>query len=281
MLIRSKAQKIRDEIITHGLLIFFSIIMLFPVLLSLMTSFKTKTDVMILPPKFFPPHWTLEGYIKVFQSDLLPIYMPNSAINAFVSTIVTVVLASFAAYGFSRFKFRGSRALQLSILGLMMIPGVTNLVSYYRLGSQLGILSTHLIMVLVYTGFELPFGLLILKNFFDAIPIDLEEAAKIDGCKSIQVLWHILIPLSLPGLFVAFLLILVYTWNEFLFAVTLLSANTARTAMVGLYDFQTSFEVAYHALSAASIIVLLPILVVFILGRKTFFRAMMEGALKG
>ncbi len=281
MLIRSKAQKIRDEIITHGLLIFFSLIMLFPVLLSLMTSFKTKTDVMILPPKFFPPHWTLEGYIKVFQSDLLPIYMPNSAINAFVSTIVTVVLASFAAYGFSRFKFRGSRALQLSILGLMMIPGVTNLVSYYRLGSQLGILSTHLIMVLVYTGFELPFGLLILKNFFDAIPIDLEEAAKIDGCKSIQVLWHILIPLSLPGLFVAFLLILVYTWNEFLFAVTLLSANTARTAMVGLYDFQTSFEVAYHALSAASIIVLLPILVVFILGRKTFFRAMMEGALKG
>ena len=98
-------------------------------------------------------------------------------------------------------------------------------------------------MVLVYTGFELPFGLLILKNFFDAIPIDLEEAAKIDGCNSIQVLWHVLIPLSLPGLFVAFLLILVYTWNEFLFAVTLLSANHARTAMVGLYDFQTSFEV--------------------------------------
>ncbi len=281
MLIRSKAQIIRDEFVTHGLLIFFSLIMIFPVALSLMTSFKTKTDVMILPPRFFPPEWTLEGYLKVFQSDLIPIYMPNSAINAFASTIITVIFAAFAAYGFSRFKFKGSRALQLGILGLMMIPGVTNLVSYYRLGSQMGILSTHLIMVLVYVGFELPFGLLILKNFFDAIPIDLEEAAKIDGCNSIQVLWHVLIPLSLPGLFVAFLLILVYTWNEFLFAVTLLSANSARTAMVGLYDFQTSFEVAYHALSAASIIVLLPILIVFILGRKTFFRAMMEGALKG
>lgn len=281
MLIRSKAQIIRDEFVTHGLLIFFSLIMIFPVALSLMTSFKTKTDVMILPPRFFPPEWTLEGYLKVFQSDLIPIYMPNSAINAFASTIITVIFAAFAAYGFSRFKFKGSRALQLGILGLMMIPGVTNLVSYYRLGSQMGILSTHLIMVLVYVGFELPFGLLILKNFFDAIPIDLEEAAKIDGCNSIQVLWHVLIPLSLPGLFVAFLLILVYTWNEFLFAVTLLSANSARTAMVGLYDFQTSFEVAYHALSAASIIVLLPILLVFILGRKTFFRAMMEGALKG
>ncbi len=281
MLIRSKGQIIKDEIVTHGLLIFFCLIMLFPVALSLMTSFKTKTDVMVLPPRFFPPEWTLEGYFKVFQSDLIPIYMPNSAINAFVSTIITVILAAFAAYGFSRFKFKGSRALQLGILGLMMIPGVTNLVAYYKLGSQLGILSTHLIMVLVYTGFELPFGLLILKNFFDAIPIDLEEAAKIDGCHSVQVLWHVLIPLSLPGLFVAFLLILVYTWNEFLFAVTLLSANHARTAMVGLYDFQTSFEVAYHALSAASIIVLLPILIVFILGRKTFFRAMMEGALKG
>jgi len=281
MLIRSKGQIIKDEIVTHGLLIFFSLIMIFPVALSLMTSFKTKTDVMILPPQFFPPTWTLEGYRKVFQSDLIPIYMPNSAINAFTATFLTVILASFAAYGFSRFKFKGSRALQMGILGLMMIPGVTNLVSYYKLGSQLGILSTHLIMILVYTGFELPFGLLILKNFFDAIPIDLEEAAKIDGCKSLQVLWHVIIPLSLPGVFVASLLILVYLWNEFLFAVTLLSANEARTAMVGLYDFQTSFEVAYHALSAASIIVLLPMLVIFLLGRKTFFRAMMEGALKG
>ncbi len=281
MLIRSRRQIIIDNIVTHGLLIFFCLIMIFPVALSLMTSFKTKTDVMILPPRFFPPEWTLEGYIKVFQSDLIPIYMPNSAINALTATILTVILAAFAAYGFSRFKFKGSRALQLGILGLMMIPGITNLVSYYKLVSQLGILSTHLIMILVYTGFELPFGLLILKNFFDAIPIDLEEAAKIDGCSTTQVLWHIIIPLSLPGLFVAFLLILVYLWNEFLFAVTLLSANEARTAMVGLYDFQTSFEVAYHALSAASIIVLLPMLIIFILGRKTFFRAMMEGALKG
>lgn len=280
-MVRSKVQKISDKVVTHGVLCLFSLLMMFPVLYSLMTSLKKKEDVLTLPPTFFPPEWTLDGYRIVLKSDLIRYYIPNSAINSFVATIITVAFAALASYVFSRFKFRGSRVLELIILGLFMIPGLTNLVSYYRLATDLGILNTHIVMVMVYTAAELPFAIWILRAFFDAIPIELEEAAQIDGCTSLRILWNVTLPLAIPGLFTAFLLIMVYLWNEFLFAVVLLSNNAARTATVGLYEFQTTFDVAYHALNAASIVILLPMVVLFILGRRTFFSAMMEGALKG
>jgi ABC-type glycerol-3-phosphate transport system permease component len=109
----------------------------------------------------------------------------------------------------------------------------------------------------------------------------MEEAALIDGCSPLQSLWYVITPLALPGLFASFLLMLVDTWNEFLAAVVLLSRNDSRTAMVGLYDFQSSFEIAYHVQTAACILIALPVVLVFVLGRRTFFNAMLEGALKG
>ena len=280
-MVQSLTQKRIKDFLTHAFLAIFSFSMIFPVLFSLMTSLKNKQDVLTIPPTFFPPTITFEGYRIVLNSDLVLYYLPNSAINSIVSTVFVLILASMASYVFSRYKFKGGRVIEIGILGLFMIPGLTNLVSYYRLGSELGILNTHLIMIVIYTAVELPFAIWILRSFFDAIPVELEEAARVDGCTDLQALWRITIPLALPGVFAAFLLMMVYLWNEFLFAVVLLSDNTARTATVGLYEFQTTFDISYHALNAASIVILLPMIVLFIIGRKTFFGAMMEGALKG
>lgn len=280
-MVRSLTQKRVDSIVTNGLLTLFSIVMLFPIVYSFMTSFKNAEDVLTIPPSFFPPEWTLDGYKMVVGGYLLKVYVPNSAINALTAATISVVLAALASYVFSRYKFRGSQILEIAILGLFMIPGLTNLVSYYRIGTNLGILNTHLIIILIYSATELPFGIWVMKAFFDAIPIELEEAARVDGCSHLQALWHVTVPLAIPGLFTTFLLAVVYFWNEFLFAVTLLSDNRVRTATVGLYDFQTTFEVSYHALNAASMIILLPMVVLFVMGRKVFFRAMLEGALKG
>jgi ABC-type glycerol-3-phosphate transport system permease component len=255
--------------------------MVFPVAYALMTSFKTKGDVITAPPTFFPPTWSLEGYLQVFRSDMLTYYLPNTAINALGSSLLTVPIAAFAAYALSRYKFRGNRWVLIFVLTLMMIPGLTNLVALYRLGSRLDLLSTHTIMILVYTAGGLPFTIWIMKVFFDAIPRELEEAAYIDGCSPLQSLWYVVTPLALPGLFAGFLLMMVDTWNEFLAAVILLSSNESRTAMVGLYDFQSSFEVAYHVQTAACIVIMLPVVILFVFGRRTFFNAMMEGALKG
>jgi ABC-type glycerol-3-phosphate transport system permease component len=280
-MVRSKFQRRFDAGLTHAVLILTCVLMIFPVFYALMTSFKTKGDVLTAPPTILPPVWSLEGYLQVFRSDMLKYYLPNTAINALGASLLIVPFAAFAGYAFSRHKFRGNQALLLFVLTLMMIPGLTNLVALYRLGSQLGILSTNFIMIMVYTAGGLPFTIWIMKTFFDAIPRELEEAALIDGCSPLQSLWYVITPLALPGLFAAFLLMLVDTWNEFLAAVVLLSANDSRTAMVGLYDFQSSFEIAYHVQTAACILIALPVVIVFVLGRRTFFNAMLEGALKG
>jgi ABC-type glycerol-3-phosphate transport system permease component len=246
-----------------------------------MTSFKTLGDVITAPPTFFPPKWSLEGYKAVIKSDMFKIYLPNTAINALLSSLAAMPIAAPAAYSFSRYRFRWSKALQLTILGLMMIPGLTNLIAIYRIGSQLKLLSTHLIIVLWYAAGGVPYTIWIIKAFFDAIPRELEEAALIDGCSSLMTLRFIVIPLAMPGLFASFLMNFVGFWNEFLAAVILLSSNASRTATVGLYDFQAQYEVAYNILCAACIMILMPVLIMFVLGRKTFFQAMLEGALKG
>ena len=280
-MIQFKKRKVFDSIITNGLLIIICFLMIYPVLYALMTSFKTLGDVMTIPPTFFPPVWSFEGYEKVLKSDMFKIYLPNTAINTILSALITMSFAALAAYSFSRYKFRGSKALQIAILGLMMIPGLTNLIAIYRIGGQLNLLSTHLIIVLVYSTSGVPFTIWIIKAFFDAIPREMEEAALIDGCSPLMSLRYIVIPMAMPGLFAGFLMNFVGFWNEFLSAVILLSSNESRTATVGLYDFQSQYYQASNIITAACIIIMLPVLITLIFGRKTFFRAMLEGALKG
>lgn len=280
-MIASRNHKQINSIITNALLIIICFMMIYPVLYALSTSFKTLGDVITAPPTFFPPKWSIEGYKAVINSDMFRIYLPNTAINALLASLITVPLAGLAAYSFSRYKFKGSSFLQLAILGLMMIPGLTNLVAMYRIGSELKIMSTNIILVSVYTAGGLPFTLWIIKAFFDAIPFELEEAARIDGCTPLQSLRLVVIPLALPSLFAGFLMNFVSCWNEFLAAVILMTANASRTATVGLYDFQSQYEVAYNILCAACICIMLPVVILFISGRKVFFQAMLEGALKG
>ncbi|MCC7209010.1 MAG: carbohydrate ABC transporter permease [Anaerolineae bacterium] len=311
-MITSRLTRNFDRITTHLLLGLFAVIAVFPIAYTFATSFKDQNGVLTKPPTFFPSSADLtaslslepgmsaadflarglqdfpnnlslllpEAYRVVINSDMTRHYLPNSIINSTLSSILVVILASLASYTFSRYRFRGSRALELAILGLMMIPGLTNLIPLRRIGAELGILSTHELMVLVYTAGGLPFAIWIVKSFFDAIPIELEEAALIDGCTPLQALRYVVIPLAMPGMLAAFLLMFVDTWNEFLAALVLLS-GTARTVTVGLYDFQSSFEIAYHVWTAACIMIMLPVLILFVALRRQFFQAMLQGALKG
>ncbi|HLY25101.1 MAG TPA: carbohydrate ABC transporter permease [Aggregatilineales bacterium] len=287
-MVTSRATRIFDAISTHVVLGLFALLFVFPVAYALMTSFKTRGEVLTTPPTFFPSQVTLEGYQTLFfgsngfsRPNLIPYQLPNTFINSFFSSILTIVIAALAGYTFSRYKFRGSHALQLAILGLIMIPGLTNLVPLFRIASDLHVTSTHEFIIAVYTAGGLPFTIWIVKTFFDTIPQEIEEAALIDGCNPFQALRYVLIPLAMPGLAAAFLLMFVDTWNEFLAALVLLGNDRMKTATVGLYDFQSSFETAYHVWAAACIIIMVPVLVIFLLLRKTFFEAMLQGAIKG
>jgi multiple sugar transport system permease protein len=279
-MVTSRFTRLTDLFTTHLVLSFFAIIALFPVMYTLMTSFKSSEGVLTSPPTFFPREFSLEGYEVVLNSDMMRYFLPNTFFNSVVSSTVVVVLAALASYTFSRYHFRGSRALQFAILAVMMIPGLTFVVPYYRMASQLDLLNTNTFLILVYTAWGLPFSIWIIKSFFDSIPFELEEAALIDGCTPLQSLRYVIIPLAMPGLLAAFLLIFVDTWNEFLLAVVLTAGN-ARPATVGLYDFQSQYEIAYHVWTAACILIMTPVLVVFLALRKTFFQGLLQGALKG
>jgi ABC-type glycerol-3-phosphate transport system permease component len=279
-MVRSASEKRLDFLTTHSILLVLALVFIFPVIYTLMTSFKSRGDVLTRPPTILPREWSLEAYdIVINGSPMVRTYIPNTFINSFFSSLLIVPLAGLAGYTFSRYKFRGSRALELTVLGLMMIPGLTNLLPLYRMASDWRLLNTNEIMIAVYTAGGLPFSIWIVRSFFDAIPRELEESALIDGCTPVGALWRIIVPLALPGLFAAFLLNFVDTWNEFLAAVVL--AISDKTATVGLYDFQSSFEIAYNVWAAASIVIVIPVLAVFLALRNVFFRAMLEGALKG
>lgn len=279
-MVRPRWEKRLDFISTHAVLLALALVFIFPVLYTFSTSLKSKGDVLTSPPSLLPREFSLEAYDTVINgSPMVTEYLPNTFINSFFSSLLVVPLAGLVAYTFTRYKFRGSRALEIGILILMLIPGLTNLLPLYRMASDWRLLNTNEIMIAVYLAGGLPFSIWIIRSFFDAIPVELEEAAQIDGATPLGALWYVTIPLALPGLFAAFLLNFVDTWNEFLAAVIL--AIQDKTATVGLYDFQSSFEIAYNVWAAAAIVIVIPVLVVFLLLRRTFFRAMLEGALKG
>ncbi|MFN8528602.1 MAG: carbohydrate ABC transporter permease [Anaerolineae bacterium] len=280
-MVRSKSQRRLDSFFTNAILIAVCIVSVFPVAYAVSTSFKSRGDVLSAPPYFFPRDLSTDGYTQIFRSDLFQYHLPNTIINSSLLAALIVVLGMLAAYAFSRYRFKGSGALQLLILGLIMIPSLTNLVAWYRMGSQFGLLNTHSYMVILYVATGLPFGIFVLKASIDAIPIEVEESARIDGCGPLQVIRYVVVPLALPGLVTTFLMQFVFYWNEFLIAVTMLSRNESKTATIGLLDFQRSFEQAYHVWMAGSVIIIAPVLITFYLLRRQFFRAMLSGAVKG
>jgi ABC-type glycerol-3-phosphate transport system permease component len=230
-------------------------------------------------------------------------FMPNTLLYAGVASTVVAIAAGLAGYAFSRFRFQGRAALQTFILVLTGVPLLTNLIAMYQMtvsarralvpplveifgkAAQKGISDglDRAILILIYTGLFLPFSIWIVKSFFDAIPRDLEEAALIDGCTPVGALRRVIAPLAMPGLLSAFLLSFVGIWNEFI--TNYLIVGTAkpdlRSVVVGLYELTGANLINYQVLAAACVLVMLPVVLIFLLFRRTFFEAMTEGAVKG
>ncbi len=260
-------------------------------------------------------HFVLEGYQRIIgpQPDprsvvgvdltgrMVTTYLPNTILYATVSSFLVTTFAGMAGYAFSRFRFRLRRTLMVAILALTGVPLLTNLIALYQMGvwtrrtanavataftgeaaGQFTIATVdRTFLILVYIGFFLPFSIWVVKSFFDTIPRELEEASFIDGCSPVSSLWRIVVPLATPGLTSAFLLSFVGVWNEFIAGYLLVSNSALRTAMFGLYDFISQFVIGYQVLAAACILLALPVVIVFLFARPVFFRAMIEGALKG
>jgi ABC-type glycerol-3-phosphate transport system permease component len=298
--------------VANALLVIICAIMLFPIITTVTISFKRERDVVRKPPIYFPCdtpqrsfditrcRWAVEGYQRVLApkpadnwllpfkltGNLLRIYVPNTLLYASVSSILVVALAGMAGYAFSRYKFRWRTPLMVAILATTGIPLLTNLLALYQMGvdlrrAQLPFYDERYFIILVYLGFFLPLSVWIAKGFFDTIPRELEEAAFMDGCGPIGALWRITMPLALPGLMSIFLLTFVNVWNEFIAGYLLISRNDLKPAMFGLYDFLSQNIINFQVIAAACVLIALPVVVLFLFTRSIFFRAMVDGAIKG
>jgi ABC-type glycerol-3-phosphate transport system permease component len=254
--------------------------MLFPVFYAIVTSLRPPRTS--LSQGFFEGEWFFGHYERLLSTGRFMRYIANSAINSIGGAVLTTVVAAMGGYSFARFQFAGRNLLLGLILGLMMLPGLTNLIPLYKLASDLQLRDTYLIMILTYAAYGLPFGIWVMKGFFESIPRELEEAAAVDGATPFQALWRVVIPIAIPGLVSVFLLNFVYNWNDFLTSLILLSKTDMKTATVGLFDFQNQLSGNENELLAAScVIIMVPGVLLFLIARKAFFQSMIDGAVKG
>jgi ABC-type glycerol-3-phosphate transport system permease component len=217
---------------------------------------------------------------------MLSTYLPNTVLYAVSTALIVMVLASMSGYAFSRYHFRGHDALMIAIIAITGVPLLTNLLALYQMGASIrhlaeGFYNDRVYIVFVYMGFYLPMSVWIAKGFFDAIPRELEEAALIDGCSAIGGLVRIIAPLATPGLTAIFLLTFVGVWNEFIAGYLLITKNELKPVMFGMYDFLGQNIINAQVVAAACIVIALPMVLIFLVARKSFFRAMVEGAVKG
>ncbi len=307
----ARLNKRLKPIVVNLALILVCGLMLFPVFSTLVLSFKQQDDVRRQPPQLFPCdtptvsfdpracRFFTEGYQRVFLSQpdanaalgfkltgrIFSTYLPNTILYASVTALLVTVISAMSAYVYSRYRFRGRRLLMVGLLVLAGVPILTMLLAMQQMGNTLRRAfpgyEERLFMIVVYIGFELPFAIWVVKGFFDTIPRELEEAALIDGCSRFGALVRVVAPLATPGLISIFLLAFVNVWNEFIANYLLMSKQNLRGAMYGVFDFIAQSLSSYNALAAACILVMIPVIIVFLFTRRVFFRAMIEGAIKG
>lgn len=306
------SRKTREGLLANLAIVVVLLFALLPIATTILISFKREADVTRKPPVVFPCdtatsafditacRWSLEGYERValpapsdtaplgfvLQGRMLNIYLPNTILYATATSFLVMILASLSGYAFSRYRFRGHDLLMIAILAITGVPLLTNLLALYQLSVDVrrampALYNDRAFIIIVYAGFFLPMSVWIAKGFFDAIPKELEEAALIDGCSPVGGLTKIVLPLSTPGLTSIFLLTFVGVWNEFLAGYLLISKNNLKPAMFGMYDFLGQNIINAQVIAAVSIIIALPMVIVFLFARRSFFRAMIEGAIKG
>jgi len=253
----------------------------FPAVWILLTSFKTEAELVSKPITWWPDNPVLDNYVRAFSDQPLLLYLGNSAAVALGSTVVSLVVASMAAYAIARLNLRHRQLILTAIVASSMFPLVTLLVPIFETLRSLGLLSTWVALIIPYTVLNLPVCTLVLVSFFQSIPRDLENAAMIDGCTRIGALVRVVLPLAAPGVFTAGILAFVNAWDEFLLALSLNASPAMRTLPVGITLYQGEFSFPWPIISAALIIAIVPVAVLIALFQERVVGGLTQGGLKG
>ena len=284
-------------IFTYACLGLWMLFAIFPIAWSYLASLKTPEAIFQLPPQLiFTP--TLHNYAVVFGLEIgsefetvsateasnivsqFPRFFLNSLIVSSGTTILSLVIGCGAAYSLARFRYAAKRYILLGIIFIRMIPGIVLVIPFYVLWRSLGLMDTHIGLILSYLSFNLPFTIWMMRGFFLDIPVELEDAAMIDGASRIGALTRIVLPLAAPGMAATAIFALLLSWNEFLFAV-LLTANNAKTLSPAILSFVTDKAILWGRLYAAGCTIMLPVLIFSLSVQKYIARGLTGGAIKG
>jgi len=270
----------RQLIGTHIFLLIFVVWSVTPIFWTLVSSFKPNdrifsTKVLLIDGP------TLENYTALLSRGDFVQWAINSLFVAGVTTVAAVFLSATCAYAISRFRYRGRSAAVYLFLVAQMFPAVILLIPLYSIFTNLKLINTPWSLILAYSTFAIPFCILMLKGFFDTIPYELEEAGRVDGLGVFGTFWRIVVPLSIPGLAVTAFFAFITAWNEFLFARSFLTSKEALTLPVGMATFIDPFNQPWGLLTAGSVLITIPVMVVFFLAQRFLISGLSTGGVKG
>jgi multiple sugar transport system permease protein len=254
---------------------------LFPVLWLLSLSLKTPATVN--DGRLLPKSFSFKNYSSIFDQDIFTAALRNSIGIALISTVIAVTLASMAAYAIARLEFPGKRLLLAASLAIAMFPPVSIVGPLYDMWRTLGLYDTWPGLIIPYMTFTLPLAIFVLSAFFREIPWELEQAAQMDGATPLQAFRKVILPLAAPGVFTTAILVFIYAWNDFIFALSLTSTTKAQTVPPAIQSFTgvSQFTAPTGAIAAAAIIVTIPIVVMVLLFQRRIVAGLTAGAVKG
>lgn len=278
-------KKTKERILLMLVNLFFiaiSFCVLVPVLYALSISLNAENGLLSSDFSFLPKNFTLKNYHAVFFEMPIMRWLRNSLILAVITLIISLGTGIPAAYIFSRKRFIGRKAILKFLILLYAFPSLLSMTALYKLLLPLGLINTKAGLIIVYTGTMAVFALCNMKGYFDTIPKDIEEAAMIDGATPIQLVTRIVLPLAKPTIAVTAMMILIFVWNEYIFAVNFMTGEDTYTLAAGLYSLQaTEMSGSWPIFAAASIVVSIPILVVFFALQRNMTSGLTSGGVKG
>ncbi len=255
-------------------------VVLLPFLWILLSSVKPYADILAVPPRFFPSHLTLDNYVQALTTGNIPRYFLNSSVYSGGGAAIDILLGAPAAFALSKFSFAGRRFLLVFVLATQFFPAATLLISLYRFWSSVHLFNSYASLILTYAAFTMPVCIWLLRGFFAAVPSEIEDAAAMDGCSPLGVLFRITIPIARSGIIACAVYVFISVWQDFILALTLTSSDDMHPLPVGLYSFIGQFVTQWNLLLAASVIVAIPVLVLFLALQRYFIQGIAAGAVK-
>ena len=255
---------------------------LLPILYALSVSLDARGSLLSSSFSFIPKELTLKHYARVFSEEPVPVWFLNTMLLTAATVALAMGTAVPAAYVFSRRRFAGRAAVLRALLLLYSFPSILSMFAIYRLMSALGLVNTHIGLIVIYAGTMSVFALLNMKGYFDAIPVEIEEAGRIDGCGDRKIVTKIVLPLARPTLIVTGVMIVNFVWNEYIFSINFLTGSDRMTLASGLYSLQaTETSGSWPVFAAASLVVSFPVLVIFFLSQRHMVSGLTSGGVKG